>query len=252
MLHCGDGIRLVMSSARCSPHIPLRIKTKKFDLGLFRQEFYFSESESLSGGFFFWQTWCRLLCLLLSGETSGDPLCHRALTGAGLSLELCQSDLWVFLYLSYQGPSPPVAQSGQTASSRRSPSRPKLLPLKDYGGQCALGNLKCNINFLSPWQDLCLATILSLSSSASSCNGQKNWTALELNLKSVTANSQSVFSWQYWVLCVHERGKNVELVPANGCTMTKWKIGYFLYTFCILYFLLCLCSLKARPHNSQQ
>ncbi len=43
------------------------------------------------------------------------------------SLELSHSDLWVLLYLS-----------------RKSSGRPKRLPLKDYGGHCALRNLKCS------------------------------------------------------------------------------------------------------------
>ncbi len=38
MLHCWDCIGQVMSSAWFSPHIPLRIKAKKFYLGLIRPE----------------------------------------------------------------------------------------------------------------------------------------------------------------------------------------------------------------------
>ncbi|KAG1926104.1 hypothetical protein F2P79_025073 [Pimephales promelas] len=38
--------------------------------------------------------------------------------------------------------SPPIAQFGQTASSRKGSGRPKRLPFKDYGGHCALRNLK--------------------------------------------------------------------------------------------------------------
>ncbi len=38
MLHCWDCIEKVMSSAWFSPHIPLRIKAKKFYLGLIRPE----------------------------------------------------------------------------------------------------------------------------------------------------------------------------------------------------------------------
>ncbi len=60
------------------------------------------------------------------------------------SLELSHSDLWVLLYLSHQGSSPPIAQFGQTASSRKGSGRPKRLPFKDYGGHCALRNLKCS------------------------------------------------------------------------------------------------------------
>ncbi len=60
------------------------------------------------------------------------------------SLELSHSDLWVPLYLSHQGSSPPIAQFGRTASSRKGSGRPKRLPFKDYGGHCALRNLKCS------------------------------------------------------------------------------------------------------------
>ncbi len=63
------------------------------------------------------------------------------------SLELSHSDLWVLLYLSHQGSSPPIAQFGRTASSRKGSGRPKRLPFKDYGGHCALRNLKCSRNF---------------------------------------------------------------------------------------------------------
>ncbi len=60
------------------------------------------------------------------------------------SLELSHSDLWVLLYLSHQGSSPPIARFGRTASSRKGSGRPKRLPFKDYGGHCALRNLKCS------------------------------------------------------------------------------------------------------------
>ncbi len=39
---------------------------------------------------------------------------------------------------------PPIAQFGWTASSRKGSGRPKRLPFKDYGGHCALRNLKCS------------------------------------------------------------------------------------------------------------
>ncbi len=62
------------------------------------------------------------------------------------SLELSHSDLWVLLYLSHQGSSPLIAQFGWTASSRKGSGHPKRLPFKDYGGHCALRNLKCSRN----------------------------------------------------------------------------------------------------------
>ena len=66
------------------------------------------------------------------------------------SLELSQSDHRVLGHLSYQGPCPlPIAQFGQAASSRKSPGCSKLLPFKNYGGHCALGNLQCSRIFFS-------------------------------------------------------------------------------------------------------
>ncbi len=47
-----------------------------------------------------------------------------------------------FFFTSHQGSSPPIAQFGWTASSRKGSGHPKRLPFKDYGGHCALGNLK--------------------------------------------------------------------------------------------------------------
>ncbi len=101
----------------------------------------------------------RASCVLHWGEAYVGPLCHKAPTGGGCSdgwlsttfshlpnasLELSHSDLWVLLYLSHQGSSPPIAQFGRTASSRKGSGRPKRLPFKDYGGHCALRNLKCS------------------------------------------------------------------------------------------------------------
>ncbi len=68
-------------------------------------------------------------------------------TPSNASLELSHNDLWVLLYLSHQGSSPPIAKFGRTASSRKGSGRPKRLPFKDYGGHCALRNLKCSRNF---------------------------------------------------------------------------------------------------------
>ncbi len=52
-----------------------------------------------------------------------------------------------FFNLSHQGLFSPIAQFGRTASSRKGSGRPKRLPFKDYGGHCALRNLKCSRNF---------------------------------------------------------------------------------------------------------
>lgn len=71
MLHSRDGIRQAMRSARCLPHIPLRIKQVQF-WSHHTRELYFSESRSPFG--VVWQSQCRL-CVLHRGEASGGPLC---------------------------------------------------------------------------------------------------------------------------------------------------------------------------------
>ena len=57
------------------------------------------------------------------------------------TLELCRSDLQVLGHLTGQGPSPLIAQFGQEASSRKSLGGSKLLPFKNDGGYCVLGDL---------------------------------------------------------------------------------------------------------------
>ncbi len=71
------------------------------------------------------------------------------------SLERSHSDLWVLLYLSHQGSSPPIAQFGRTVSSTKGSGRPKRLPFKDYGGHCALRNLKCSRIFFVNLGQIC-------------------------------------------------------------------------------------------------
>ncbi len=160
MLHCWDCIGQVMSSAWFSPHIPLRIKAKKFYLGLIRPENLICHHlgvlqvlfSKLHAGFHVSCTEERLP----SGHSAIKPRLVEGCSDGWLSttfshlpnasLELSHSDLWVLLYLSYQGSSPPIAQFGRTASSRKGSGRPKRLPFKDYGGHCALRNLKCSRN----------------------------------------------------------------------------------------------------------
>ena len=59
-------------------------------------------------------------------------------------LELSQSDHRVLGHLSYEGPFPLIAQSGQVALGRVLVVT-KLLPFKNYGGHCAPGTLQCSI-----------------------------------------------------------------------------------------------------------
>ena len=67
------------------------------------------------------------------------------------SLELSQSDYRYLGHLSYQGPSPPIAQFGRLeASSRKSAGCSKLLLFWNSGGHSALGNLQCSrISFVA-------------------------------------------------------------------------------------------------------
>ena len=66
-------------------------------------------------------------------------------------------------------PSPPIAQFGLAASSRKSLGGSKLLPFKNDGGHCVLGDLQMLQNFFGyPSPELCLNTILSRSSTDNS------------------------------------------------------------------------------------
>ena len=47
--------------------------------------------------------------------------------------------------------SPPIAQFGRACSSRKSPGDSKLLPFKNDGGHCVLGDLQCCRNVLVPF-----------------------------------------------------------------------------------------------------
>ncbi len=158
MLHCWDCIGQVMSSAWFSPHIPLTIKAKKLYLGLIRPENLICHHLGVLQVFFIkLHAGFHVSCTeesLPSGHSAIKPRlvegCSDGLLSTtfshlpNASLELRHSDLWVLLYLSHQGSSPPIAQFGQTASSRKGSGRPKRLPFKDYGGHCALRNLKCS------------------------------------------------------------------------------------------------------------
>ena len=48
-------------------------------------------------------------------------------------------------------PSPPIAQFGLAASSRKSLGCSKVLPFKNDGGHCVLGDLQCCRNVLVPF-----------------------------------------------------------------------------------------------------
>lgn len=77
---------------------------------------------------------------LPSGHSAIKPewCCSDGCPSGGLShlytgsVELSQSHHWVLDHLSYQGLSPPAAQFGREASSRKRPGCSKLLPFKNY------------------------------------------------------------------------------------------------------------------------
>ena len=58
-------------------------------------------------------------------------------------------------HLPDQGPSPPIAQFGRVASSRKSLGGYKLFPLKNNGGLCVLGTFNAAEMFWYRSLDLC-------------------------------------------------------------------------------------------------
>jgi hypothetical protein len=66
-------------------------------------------------------------------------------------LELRQRDHRVVGHLPDQGPSPPIAQFGWAASSKKSLGGSKLLPFRNDGGRCVLWDLKCCRHLLVPF-----------------------------------------------------------------------------------------------------
>ena len=54
--------------------------------------------------------------------------------------ELCQCDHRVRRHSPGQGPAPRLSQFGWSASSRKSRGGSKLLPIKNDGGHCVLGD----------------------------------------------------------------------------------------------------------------
>ena len=118
------------------------------------RESCFSLSESPLGAF--WQIPGWLSCAFYWGVASTRLVeCCRDGCPSGRfshlhrgTLELCQSGHRV---LPDQGASPPLAQFGRAASSRKSLCGSKLLPFKNDGGHCVLGNFQCYRNVLVPF-----------------------------------------------------------------------------------------------------
>ena len=77
------------------------------------------------------------------------------------TLELCQRDHQVLGDLPDQCPSQRIAQFWRAVRSRKSLPGSKLLPFKNDGGQCVLGDLQCYRHFLVSLPRSVLKTILS-------------------------------------------------------------------------------------------
>ncbi len=168
MLHCWDCIGQVMSSAWLFHTYRLELRPKSSILVSSDQRILQVFFSKLHAGFHVSCTEERLP----SGHSAIKPRLVEGCSDGWLSttfshlpnasLELSHSDLWVLLYLSHQGSSPPIAQFGRTASSRKGSGRPKRLPFKDYGGHCALRNLKCSRIFFCNLGQICALPQLCL------------------------------------------------------------------------------------------
>ncbi len=156
MLHCWDCIGQVMSSAWFSPHIPLRIKAKSSILVSSDRESYLSPSWSPSGVFSKLHAGFHVSCTeerLPSGHSAIKP---RLVEG-------CQWWLTFYNFLPLPnalGAQPqwslgfllPLSPRLFSPDSSVWPDRPALgrfwlsqtSSFKDYGGHCALRNLKCS------------------------------------------------------------------------------------------------------------
>ncbi len=162
MLHFWDCIGQVMSSAWFSPHIPLRIKPKKFYLGLIRPENLICHHLGVIQVFFSkhhagFHVSCTEERLPLGHSAIKPRLVEGCSDGwlsttfsrlPNASLELSHSDLWVLLYLSHQGSSPPIAQFGRTASSRKGSGHPNVFHLRIMEATVLLGTLSAAEMFL--------------------------------------------------------------------------------------------------------
>ena len=71
--------------------------------------------------------------------------------GRHISTEELSSSVRVTIGFLAQGPSHPIAQFGWAASSRKSLGGSKLIPFKNDGGNCVLGDLQCGRHFLVPF-----------------------------------------------------------------------------------------------------
>ena len=123
MIHRWDSIGQVMSGAWFPPDMTLRIEAKQFNLGFIRPENLVSHSLRVQAGFPVSVTEERLLSGFSAIKPRSVECCSDGCAIGSFfhlhtgSPELIQSDHRVLGHLSYQGPSPAIAQFGQAASS---------------------------------------------------------------------------------------------------------------------------------------
>ena len=136
------------------PDVPLGIQAEEFFLGFIRPENLVSHDQRK----LLEKSKRAVMCLLLrSGFHLATTIkawlveCCRDGCPSGRfshlhrgTLEFLHIDHRVLGHLPDQGPSPPIAQFGWVASSRNSLGSSKLLPFKNDGGHCLLGDLQCS------------------------------------------------------------------------------------------------------------
>ena len=164
MLHRRDG-------ARCPPAVTLGCHAKEFNVGFIRPDHFVSHCQSFWVPFGTLHVGCHVPFTeewLPSGHSTTKAClveCNRDGCPSGRfshlhrgTLELWQSDHRVLGHLPDQGPSPPIAQFGWAASSRKNLGGSKLLPFKNDRGHCVLGDLQCYRSFFGSLPQICTST----------------------------------------------------------------------------------------------
>ena len=159
MLHSRDG-------ARFPPDVTLGIQAKEFHLSFISPQNFVLAYSQRAVMCFFTKEWLpsghsNIKAWLVESCRDGCPSGRFSHLHKG-TLELCQSDHRVPGHLPDKGTSPPIAQFGHAAISRKSLGCSKLILFKNDGDHCVLGDLQCCRTVLVA-PDLCLDTILSQS-----------------------------------------------------------------------------------------
>ena len=164
MLHGRDGVRWVMNCSQFPPGVALCIQLKEFNLCLIRSNNILPHAFRV-----FLVPFCNLqaCCQVAFSQEWLPPgqsptklrflKCWRDCRPSGRfsllsqeTLSFCQSGLWVLGHLPIQGPSCPVVQFGQTASSRKSLGSSIFFPFPNDRAHCALENFQHSQNCFIP------------------------------------------------------------------------------------------------------